>query len=549
MRYWCVLLAVSAYAADDGRIRTLMEAGEVPGMAAAVVRDGRVVWEGAYGVMRSGSPTRVNAQTIFQAASLTKPVFAYGVMKLVEAGKLDLDAPLAKWLPDYLPKDELSQKITARQVLSHSSGLPNWRRADRELKSHFPPGERFSYSGEGYVFLSRVVEKITGQGLEEFMKTAVFEPLGMKDSSLVWQPAYESRMAAGHDGGGRPQPLMRGNTPNAAASLLTTAGDFARFMAAAVEGRGLSAETKTLMFRAHTPVRFMCGECLAPDRKPWVGDMAWALGWGLDRDDGRDDYFQWGDNGIYKALVVASPKRRDGVVLFMNSVSGLSIAEDLVQELLGRPTAVTRWLSYERHDSARRQLTKSIANDGLTETHRAAIAMLDAGDRLAVAGALHERGRMREALEIGEKAVGEAPSAQAHFRLADAYLLTGNFENAGRHYRAAVKLAPDNKYFASMAELVESGGMARASAGGNMTFRLKGHPAAREVFVAGTFNNGHRRQLPLQRNDDGVWQVRAQVKPGKHTYLFYVDGEAVLDPDNPQQEQVGERKQSFVVVE
>ena len=330
-----------------------------------------------------------------------------------------------------------------------------------DLKSHFTPGERFSYSGEGYVYLSKVVEKITGESLETFMQSAVFVPLGMKDSSLVWQRSFEGCVAAGHDGSGRPLPVTQGKDANAAASLMTTAGDFARFMAAAADCVGLKAGTKALMFKPHTRVKFMCGECLGPERKPYEGELSWALGWGVDRNGGREDYFQWGDNGSYKAFVVVSQKRRDGVILFMNSMSGLSIVDDLVKELLGRPTSAMAWLRYERHDSPRRTLMKAISSGGLTDAQRIAVGKLDAPDRLALAGDLRERGLMKESLEIGAKAVADAPSSLGHFRLADAYLVAGQMTEAARHYQEAVKLGPENKYAAEMAEMIWSGKIAR----------------------------------------------------------------------------------------
>jgi 1,4-alpha-glucan branching enzyme len=145
--------------------------------------------------------------------------------------------------------------------------------------------------------------------------------------------------------------------------------------------------------------------------------------------------------------------------------------------------------------------------------------------------------------------IEEAPSVQAHVRLADAYLIAGDLAGAGRHFRAASKLAPETKYFAEMAQLIESGAIARPAPEGNVTFRLKGHATAREVFVAGSFNAGHRRQLALTKNGDGVWEVRARVTPGKHTYIFWVDREPVPDPDNPRREEVGGRNMSVMLVE
>src|SRR5271167_1564548 len=122
-----------------------------------VIRNGKTTWVHGFGIKESTTGQPVTVETVFEAASLSKPVFAYGVLKLVEQGKLGLDVPLTTYLPKpYIAGDERLAKITARIVLSHRTGFPNW------------PGERFSYSGEGYIYLQRVVEKITGKPLNEY---------------------------------------------------------------------------------------------------------------------------------------------------------------------------------------------------------------------------------------------------------------------------------------------------------------------------------------------------------------------------------------------
>src|SRR5579863_6059040 len=143
----------------------LIKQGGMPGMSIAVIRGGKTTWVHGFGVKNEKSGEPVTAGTVFEAASLSKPVFAYGVLKLVEEGKLALDVPLTTYLPKpYIEGDERLTKITARIVLSHRTGFPNWRDADK-LLIYFTPGERFSYSGEGYVYLQRVVEHITGKPL------------------------------------------------------------------------------------------------------------------------------------------------------------------------------------------------------------------------------------------------------------------------------------------------------------------------------------------------------------------------------------------------
>src|SRR5580704_8371655 len=165
----------------DKDIPQLMEKADIPGMSVALVRDGELVWTGAFGVMNADTKKKVTSETVFEAASLSKPVFAYGVLKLVDEGKLDLDTPLNKYLGNNydVVNDDRINLITARRVLSHTSGFPNWRPdGSKSLPINFKPGEKFSYSGEGMVYLSRIVEKITGMRLENFMQLYVLQPLG-----------------------------------------------------------------------------------------------------------------------------------------------------------------------------------------------------------------------------------------------------------------------------------------------------------------------------------------------------------------------------------
>ena len=134
-----------------------MKKSNVPGVSIALIQHGKTIWVHGFGVKEAGTSQPVTGETVFEAASLSKPVFAYGVLKLVDQGKLRLDVPLTIYLPKpYIPGDQRLAKITARIVLSHRTGFPNWRDGD-SLPLYFTPGERFSYSGEGYIYLQRVV--------------------------------------------------------------------------------------------------------------------------------------------------------------------------------------------------------------------------------------------------------------------------------------------------------------------------------------------------------------------------------------------------------
>ena len=248
----------------EQHVPQLMKDGGVPGLAIALLRGGEVVWHRGFGVRNSKTKEPVDDATVFEAASLSKPVFAYAVLKLVDGGKFDLNKPLNQYLPgNYdVGDDPRLNQITARHVLSHTTGFPNWRN-DKTLKIHFAPGERFSYSGEGFVYLSKVIEHVTGEPFDDFMKRMVFQPLGMTSSSYVWQESYDKLQSFRHNAVGKaldqnkPPPELA-KVANAAASLRTTVQDYGRFVAAILQGTGLKPETRKLMLTPEAGVRGGC---------------------------------------------------------------------------------------------------------------------------------------------------------------------------------------------------------------------------------------------------------------------------------------------------
>jgi CubicO group peptidase (beta-lactamase class C family) len=319
----------------DEIIPQLMHEAGVPGLTVAIIRDAAVVWSGAFGVSSAADSVPVSDDTIFEAASLSKPVFAYGVLKLYERGILELDRPLVDYLPapysDFAPlrtsmhnpADARLQRVTARHILSHSAGFGNWG-AGTIGRLHFEPGERFAYAGEGYMFLQRVVEHLTGEPLAPYLGAAVLAPLEMNDSSFTWQEWYADRVAQGH--GERSKSVGRNwSEAFSAYSLFTTALDYARFVVESMR-----------------TVRGGC-ELLAP---PTLREMvtpvvrvsdalSWGLGWGIDRTPVGDYFWQWGDLGDFHNFALGSRERRDGLTVFSNSERGLSIFGTLIRAALG----------------------------------------------------------------------------------------------------------------------------------------------------------------------------------------------------------------------
>jgi CubicO group peptidase (beta-lactamase class C family) len=333
--------------AIGANLQQLLTDGRVPGASIAVIRDGEIAELATAGARNVSIAASFDTDTIFEAASLSKPVFACAVLQLVDAGTLLLDAPLARHVPDYVSDDPRAAEITARHVLSHTTGLPNWRSKDNPLKTYFSPGERFSYSGEGFVWLQRVVEAMTGEPLGATMQRLVFDPLEMRRSAYVWRPEFDANHADPHDDALTPGTKTKPAAGNAAHSLQTTAGDYARFLRAVLSGARLIPATARLWLEPEVRLRRACRQCLSDDLPDVDQRVDWGLGWGLQPDDGT--FFHWGDNGSCKAFAVGSVTKQTAAVVFTNGANGMSIMPDLIEGLMPGEHLAFKWLDYPRH--------------------------------------------------------------------------------------------------------------------------------------------------------------------------------------------------------
>ena len=446
-------------------IPELMRMGDVPGLSIAVIRDARVVWSKDFGVANASTKQPVSNTTVFEAASLSKPVFAYAVMRLVEKGKLDLDIPLDKYLPKpYVEDDPRAGRITARIVLSHTTGFPNWRGRDA-LKTHFTPGERFSYSGEGFVYLQRVVEHLTGEPLETVMQREVFAPLGMTSSSYVWQDKYEALKATGHNSAGVARPRRQKIDANAAASLHTTTSDYARFVIAILNSTGLKKTTTSEMLSSQSRVDEACSNCLSNQPSGKLStSISWGLGWGLQRNNGVDSFWHWGDNdGDTNTFVMASPQERSGVVIFTDSGNGHSIIPFILEPLSGGKQPATAWMKYEPYNSPAKSLLRSIMTEGVAALSRYVADRsknpsvgLDERATNRLGYDLKNRKKLAEAVEVFKLNIKDhATSGNTYDSLAETYLEMGEKGLALEFYKKAIEADPNYPNAAEARKIIE----------------------------------------------------------------------------------------------
>ena len=293
------------------------EAG-VPGLSVAIVNGDRTVYHGVFGVTDRGNGTPVDDSTLFEAASLSKPVFAYFALKEVEAGLLDLDTPLYRYLPHpgIVARDrEAARGITARMVLAHRTGFPNHARGD-SISLAYPPGEGFEYSGEAYQYLAAVIAKLKGTnmqgGLDSCFQRVVGAPLGWSRSTFVGNPALAVRKATGHDEEGIPTQADTKSNFFAYSSLHSEATEYAAFLRALLRREGLAPGTFAEMLSEQSAF---------PEDHPLrqeVGQTGWGLGMTRKPTPYGTMHLHTGNNHDFQAYMMVLPERDFGIAFFLN---------------------------------------------------------------------------------------------------------------------------------------------------------------------------------------------------------------------------------------
>jgi CubicO group peptidase (beta-lactamase class C family) len=312
---------------------------KIPGLAVAFIKRGEPMDIAVFGSRDGSSGAPINRTTVFEAGSLGEPVYAYAVLSLVAERRLDLGSPLTKNSPlpyvrdmDALAPSSATEpiydprfdQITALRILNHTSGMPDWARNDH-LRLRFTPGQQWSYSNEGYVYLQHMVEHITGQPQESLLARSVLGPFGMSHTSFVWREEYGAEMATGHDASGAAVATQHYARPAAAATLYTTIEDYARFVTA------LLASAPAL--RTHeSVVSLMLNPTVTVDSS---FSFLWGLGCGIEKSGDDVYFFHRGAGGGFQSFFMASRKLGTGVVILTNGENGLDAVPDIVAATIG----------------------------------------------------------------------------------------------------------------------------------------------------------------------------------------------------------------------
>ena len=301
-------------------IEEQMSAMNIPGCSFVLINNGQVAYHGLFGVANKADNSSVKPSILFEGASTSKALFAYMAMHLVDEGKLDLDTPLVEYLdPAYQNNynfDSRYELITARMVLSHTTGFPNWR-GNGNLTISFDPGTDFGYSGEGYQFLVRALESLLDtdyKGLESYYQEKVAIPLGMKHSKFVQDDYNRSHKASPHNNGlPMEKNLWTAAEFNAASALHTESLEFSNWVIALLDEKGLSGNSFDLMFEDQITV------AQAPKLLSEEGAVAWTLGFAKYEQKGHIVYGHEGNNDGFNALFLIDREKKWAMIQFNNA--------------------------------------------------------------------------------------------------------------------------------------------------------------------------------------------------------------------------------------
>ena len=351
----------------DAKIQSLMSDAKVAGLAITVFNNNKPIYKKTFGYSRLDSKSPINFSTNIYGASLSKAVFGVLAMKLLEEGVIDLDKPLQDYLPkpiyEYTPQtkwhdnysdlrnDSQYKKITARMCLAHTTGFNNWRwfEPDQKLRVRFTPGTRYSYSGEGMVYLQVVLEKMSGKSLNQLMQERVFMPLNMRMSSYTWEPRFEADYCVGHDVKGKAYEKDKDNEARAPSTLETTLDDYTRFTEGVMNNKLLKSRTTREMFTPQIRIRTIQQFGPLSFRDSTSNDaieLSYGLGWGLLKSPYGIGAFKEGHGDGFQHYSIVFPQKGTGIIIMSNSDNAESIFKSLLEYLIRDTYTPWYWQNY-----------------------------------------------------------------------------------------------------------------------------------------------------------------------------------------------------------
>ena len=331
----------------------LLKDTKTPGLSLAIIKNGKVTFNKGFGVKNTSTNDPVDTDTTFEAASVSKTVFAYAVMQLCQKKVMDLDKPLSQYYPELLPNtDPRFQIITARHALSHTTGLPNWRDPEEPFAFDFDPGKDFRYSGEGYYLLQTVLTHLKGKtypdqcgnyemnvkicatDIGDYMTENILTPMQMTSSHYIWSEERAKNSASAHDEDEKPidkghQGAIDMARYASAGGLLTSAKDYSKFLISLFDGK----ENDSFRLNSSSISTMLTPQIKLKSNQRMDDCTAWALGWGIqERPEGNIIVHSGGQTG-FRSLVMGCIEKRSGFVAFTNGDNGVGVIHELPEAL------------------------------------------------------------------------------------------------------------------------------------------------------------------------------------------------------------------------
>ena len=308
---------------DNAAIEKWIKENKVPTHGLGIIENGQLKQIKVFGEFAKGVSALYN--TIFNVASLTKPITAMIALRLISLGKWQLDEPVYKyWTDPDIASDPRHKLLTTRIILSHQTGFGNWRWIDdsKKLKFQFDPETKYQYSGEGMEYLRKALENKFQKSLQQLANELIFQPLKMSDTRYICDKNVDTtRLAIGYDKDGNAYKTIKNDTPNGADDLLTTIEDYGNFLISVLNADGIEKKVYNEMLSKQ----------VASSKRKHFG-----LGFEI-YDLGHNEFalsHGGSDKGVQTIFFIL-PKTKQGLLIFTNSDTGVNVYEKILKHYLG----------------------------------------------------------------------------------------------------------------------------------------------------------------------------------------------------------------------